>query len=168
MNRTEAALIARKAKADKTPPIDERFWNKVEKSGDDECWNWKASFRKHSEKYGAFWMNGRHHPSSRIAWILTNGEIPHGYVVCHKCDNPSCCNPSHLFIGLPSDNDADRVAKGRQCRGSAQKGAILNETIVLVIRAMSENIGMKKTAEITGIKYGTVRDVCARRSWRHV
>lgn len=167
MNRAEAAAIARAARQKNIPPVSERFWSKVEIRTESECWPWKASVRRKDEGYGAFWMNGRHHPSNRIAWTLINGEISDGLVVCHKCDNPGCCNPNHLFLGTPADNDADRVSKGRQCRGENQKNAVLNEVLVLVLRAMSENIGVKKAAETLGINYATARDACSRR-WRHV
>lgn len=167
MNRTEAAAIAREARQKNIPPLKERFWSKVDIRSDSECWPWNAAVRRKDEGYGAFWMNGRHHPSNRIAWTLTNGEIADGLVVCHKCDNPRCCNPSHLFLGTNAENDADRVSKGRQCRGSKQKNSVLNEVLVLVLRAMSENIGTKKAAQTLGINYATARDACSRR-WRHV
>lgn len=89
----------------------ERFWSKVDKRGEDECWEWK-DFRDRGG-YGKFWLNGKSVISSRVAWVIANGSIEDGLVVCHKCDNPSCCNPDHLFVGTNLDNVADRVAKGR-------------------------------------------------------
>lgn len=99
------------------PPA-ERFWNKVDKSGGlDACWPWTGA--RHPAGYGLFsvtrgvWPTGSH----RYAWELANGSIPEGRWVLHRCDNPPCCNPSHLFLGDCQDNETDKVSKGRQARG---------------------------------------------------
>jgi hypothetical protein len=92
-----------------------RFWSKVDKSGGpDACWNWMAKSRSHSGNgYGNFNYNGKAAHAHRVAWELTNGPIPNGLFGCHKCDNPLCCNPAHLFLGTAKDNSADMHAKGR-------------------------------------------------------
>lgn len=167
MTRTEAAVIARAARAAKAPSLFDRFWSKVSRGGDGECWNWTAAVRNKKEGYGAFWLNGRHQPASKVAWILTKGEVPAGKVVCHTCDNPPCCNPNHLFVGTRPENDADRVAKGRQCRGSKQKNAILTEDMVQRLRILASLVGIPQAAKRMGLKEGTARDACTR-SWRHV
>lgn len=64
--------------------------------------------------YGKISFNGRPIGAHRMAWILTNGPIPDGASVCHRCDNPPCCNPEHLFLGTQDDNMADMNTKGRQ------------------------------------------------------
>lgn len=94
----------------------ERFWVKVDKSPRQSgCWHWTA-FRD-SDGYGRFWLDGTMVSASRAAWILTKGDVPPGMEVLHRCDNPRCVNPDHLFLGTKTDNMADRDRKGRVARG---------------------------------------------------
>ena len=98
--------------------IAERFWSKVDFSG--ECWEWKA-FRNH-DGYGLFFVNRNVSMSgmivaSRFAWELFNGPIPDGLCALHNCDNPPCVNPSHLFLGTREKNNEDMVLKDRQSKG---------------------------------------------------
>lgn len=90
------------------------FWARVDKSaGPDACWPWTGStFRS---GYGQ--IGNRHLPvlAHRAAHQLTHGAIPRGACVLHRCDNPLCCNPAHLFVGSARDNARDKAAKGR-CR----------------------------------------------------
>lgn len=87
-----------------------RFWSKVSKT--QSCWVWTAS--KNADGYGSFAISRVTHRAHRVAWILTNGEIPDGLQVLHRCDNPSCVNPDHLFLGTVRDNSRDMITKGRQ------------------------------------------------------
>lgn len=101
---------------DKMSPCDkERFWSKVDVKSEEECWEWK-DIPKNSG-YGRLSVGGRNGvklPAHRIAKTLSMGEeIPDDLVVMHTCDNPPCCNPSHLEIGTISDNNIDKANKGR-------------------------------------------------------
>jgi len=80
----------------KNRPIPERFWEKVNICGDDECWNWLAY--KDQNNSGTFEIGRRSYLAHRVAWELTNGNIPKGLNLLHKCDNKLCCNPKHLFL----------------------------------------------------------------------
>ena len=91
----------------------DRFWSKVEEQ--DGCLVFKSYYDR--DGYGRYRLDGgRSAPkikAHRAAWILTHGEIPEGMFVLHKCDNPPCVNPEHLFLGTPKDNMIDMVRKGR-------------------------------------------------------
>lgn len=93
----------------------ERFWAKVSKGdGADTCWEWRGS-KMGEHSYGFFGHSeGRTVRAHRRAYELSFGIIPVGLNVLHRCDNPPCCNPSHLFLGTQADNIADMIAKGRQ------------------------------------------------------
>jgi hypothetical protein len=88
--------------------IAERFWEKVERRGPDECWPWLASSRRNG--YGRLWPSTTAH---RLAWELANGEQAGDLYVLHTCDNRLCCNPAHLYLGTHADNVRDRVGRER-------------------------------------------------------
>ncbi len=97
----------------------DQFWDKVEVSTSEECWNWTGC-RLNKKWYGIVnWRSVSRIPmtSHRIAWQLERGKIPDGMHVLHKCDNCLCCNPGHMFLGTHLDNVKDRVVKGRTASG---------------------------------------------------
>ena len=137
----------------------------------DGCWVWLGA--KNSHGYGLLAVNGRPVPTHRLAFELANGEIPGGKSVCHRCDTPACCRPSHLFLGTHAENMADRNAKGR-ARGGSNAGekhgrAKLAAEHVLAIReAVSAGHSLSAVAERFGISFSHVSAIALRKVWRHI
>lgn len=96
----------------------DRFMSKVDVRGNDECWPWTAS--KNHLGYGKFKHRGTVVNASRIALSVKTGAPLYGLVACHTCDNPTCCNPAHLYAGTQSDNMRDRWARFVRPLGTSQ------------------------------------------------
>ena len=146
----------------------ERFWPKVEMCGPNECWKWKAGFR--NKRYGSIAINRIPYCAHRVSFELTNGPIPIGMKVLHRCDNPSCVNPAHLFLGTQRDNIKDRDSKNRQSRGEMQGQSKLTNSDVREIRNMRKdfNYSFMKLADMFGVSDHTICEICNKKAWKHV
>ena len=145
-----------------------RFWSKVDKRGADECWNWIG--HKDKDGYGTFSTTSKNCTKAhRYSYYLEHGDIDPGKCVLHKCDNPPCCNPKHLFAGTSAENDLDRDKKGRQALGERTNRTHLKRKDVLRIRALSNN-GMTQEAisRLLGMSQTGVSSIVNRRTWGHV
>ena len=94
-----------------TPASTKRFWDKVGIRGHGECWEWTAT--KDSNGYGVCYSGGKQVKAHRYSWVMLHRDIRDGSCVLHRCDNPCCVNPDHLFLGQPKHNIKDMVHKGR-------------------------------------------------------
>ena len=134
------------------------FWAKVDRSaGTDACWPWARGRGRRG--YGQLKWRGRDARASRVAYELTFGPIPDGMFVCHKCDNPPCVNPAHLFLGTPADNMADAVRKGRL-------GHKVDWLLAKQIRAAhAEGMGVREIGRLAGIHYSMVSRIVNGQRW---
>lgn len=150
-----------------TPP-EVRFWDKVKKS--DGCWKWIGA--RDAQGYGIIRLGKesgfKNSHAHRLSWMIHFGEIGDACVL-HKCDNPECVNPNHLFLGTLAENSADMAQKGRACRGERHPLARLNAEKVHGIRqAAGSGLNQFQIARIFSISQPTVSSVLLRKTWRHV
>ena len=158
--------------------LPDRFWAKVDRRGPNDCWNWTAT--KSRDGYGHIHTDRLHaEKAHRVSYRLHFGEIPSGMAVMHRCDNPSCVNPSHLELGTLAENNADRNAKGRQAagerlslvkRGERHGAAKLSEHDVVAIRERfaAGRVSQDELALEYGVSRTNISAIIVRRSWRHV
>ena len=135
------------------------------------CHVWSGSLD--AEGYGRVSVRGRWRWAHRLVWELANGSIPDGLFVCHRCDNPPCCNPAHLFLGTNADNMADMVAKGRGLAGRRSGEDNPNHKLTSVdvkqIRALLEHGSTQvKVARLFSVSRRTVREIRDGLTWRVV
>lgn len=146
------------------------FWSRVDRRGPGECWPW-TGFRQ-PKGYGRLSWNGHGRAAHRLAWELTHGPIPDGLHACHTCDNPPCCNPTHLFLGTIADNNGDALAKGRRIvplkRGSTNGQARLTEAQVGEIRSLRGVVPQRALAARFGVSDATVCRAQTGVNWSHV
>jgi len=143
------------------PKLVTRFWQKVNIKEND-CWVWTGNSLKGR---GLFKVGLKNEYAPRISWVLEVGDIPENYCVLHKCDNPSCVNPAHLFLGTKGENNADRNAKGRQAKGERNNSKLTENDVALVKQLIGDGESLRSIAAL-GYSYTAIVDIKRGRTWR--
>lgn len=147
----------------------ERFWRRVQRGGESECWSWIGATTTYG--HGVFWISperGRESAHAVALELATGRRRPDGQHCCHRCDNPACCNPAHLYYGTPRQNSADMVARHRNRRGVEKVNALLSERQILEIRTryFSGETGASLADEF-GIAPGHLSNIVRGRMWKY-
>jgi hypothetical protein len=164
------------------PETNARFWSHIHVSRDSDCWLYtKGCF---PFGHGCFKAERKSWMAHRMAWVLLFGELAPNLCVLHRCDNPPCCNPAHLFLGTKSDNSADMISKGRHARGdrhAVRKNpllvtgmknprAVMTDDLVRELRTLWTTGEFR--AEDLGIKFGIstaqAYRIATGSQWTHV
>lgn len=149
--------------------------DKIEKNivkSETGCWEWVGTKRGESAGvyYGGTSIGGKSILAHRASYELYVGKIPDGMLVCHKCDNPKCVNPEHLFLGTHFDNARDMSIKNRGTNGEKSNNSKLTNTkaVEIVFAASMKNMKQKDIASVFGISEKTVNKIFNRKSWKHI
>jgi hypothetical protein len=151
--------------------VEDRFWSKVDRRGSDECWLWQST--RDPSGYGRFSVGGTAGSmliASRVAWAFTHGPISSEDQVLHRCDNPGCVNPDHLFLGTPRINSDAKVAKGRHAFGERNGNAKLTDEHVRAIRLCYAGgaVTQRTLASDYGVAQSIISGIVNDSRWRHV
>jgi hypothetical protein len=147
-----------------------RLWARVAKVPDG-CWVWQGA--RTPKGYGNFgggdktgrWCLYVH----RLSWEVHTGKIPDGLCVLHRCDNPPCVNPEHLFLGTKEENNHDCWVKGRYSRGEGRWKAVLKEKEIPAIRALlALGFSKPRIARIFAVTSGCIHAISIGKTWKHV
>lgn len=140
------------------------------------CWEWTGS--RDPKGYGCIWgrdlVSGKRRPmrATRVMYLLHHGVVPlrSDLYICHRCDNPTCVNPDHLFAGTPKENNEDMYRKGRSRHavGSAVGASRLSAEQVLAIRERAGTTSARSLAREFGVSHPAINDVINRKTWRHI
>ena len=155
--------------------LEKNFWMRVDRRGNDDCWEWLGGKRN---GYGRLYHRGKYKTAHRVSWRLHFGSIPKRLCVCHHCDNKSCVNPLHLFVGTIADNNKDRDKKGRwksrflygkdhPQHGTNSQFNKLTEDDVMEIRKLcaSGQYTLREIGKMFGVVHGIISGIKQGRKW---
>ena len=160
--------IDRRGRFDHHGTDEERLRRQIGAEDRRGCWPWLGTIN--NKGYGMVSLNGRGMAAHRAVYmVLTGKPIPRELDLCHRCDNPKCVNPDHMFFGTRTDNMRDASAKGRMARGMRHPHAILTDGQVKEIRERVRSGEVQRhIAASMGIDFRTLNAVATRKSWGHL
>ncbi len=150
-----------------------RILSNVKRNG--LCIEWQGALSDNG--YGRINVSGRYNRVHRVVYELYHRPIPEGMYICHRCDNPRCCNPDHLFAGTPWQNSRDMLSKGRhkafaqgEVAGGKNPRALLTDDDVVKIREQyaNGNVTLKQLAKEYGVHFDTISKAINRVTWSHL
>lgn len=146
--------------------LEERFFSKINKI-ENGCWEWNGA--KNEQGYGKLGIDYKVYSAHRVSYELHYKKIPNNVFVCHKCDNPSCCNPKHLFLGTHKQNMFDRNSKNRQLKGIQMPLAKLSEEDVIEIKnLLLSGMKQKDIAQKYNIHSSIISEIKNNKTWKHI
>jgi ribosomal protein S27AE len=148
--------------------VDERFWEKVDKRGPDECWPWLAKAKNHGD-YGILRVAGRNYVATHISWMIAHGRrVPKGKIVRHKCDNPKCVNPAHLQLGTARQNMQDCIDRGRfrprGCRNPEER-LRRDQIIAVALLYRERTFGYHRISKVLKVSPYEIRNTIRQKTW---
>lgn len=160
------AIFMNHCKYDEACTAEMRFWGKVNKDGHGGCWVWLG----YRQKFGHGWLGDDYGLAHRYAWKIAGHGLRDEDCLLHKCDNPPCVNPAHLFVGDRVANSADSVAKDRHARGERNRWATMTEAQVLELlaRATGKRGEQTRFAREYGTTPAVIGNILRGKTWRHL
>lgn len=143
-----------------------RFFSKFKQT--EGCWNWEGCL---SSGYGVIGSGGNRMKAHRVSWEIHNGKIPKQKCVCHKCDNPKCVNPDHLFLGTHQKNMDDMISKGRANKAHGEDVGLSKLTVIEVVaikRLRERKVKVKDLSFAFNTSDSTIKNILYGRTWRCV
>lgn len=144
-------------------PVQNRFWDKVDKKEGEGCWEWNSAISKTG--YGVINVERKTTKAHRVSWEMHYGPIPEGMMVCHKCDNPKCVRPDHLFLGDSLANNLDMTLKERHGRMRFTHEQV--ERIRALYGRHRDHLSHERIAEWFGVSKATISHMMTGRNWRN-
>lgn len=162
--KTSCGCVKKIKSVRKPQPILERLMSKIRYT--ESCWIWEGTKYK---GYGCIQIKGKHCRPHRLLFEHFKGEIPKGMSLCHFCDNPSCVNPDHLWIGTTQDNSNDMIKKGRSLKGTKNHKCIIDDDKALYIRFLCDNgYSVLSISKYFDISRGAIYAIKYRKNWKHL
>lgn len=154
--------------------LQERFESKIMPEPMSGCWLWTGCLLgKNNNGYGYFSINNKPRVAHRVSYQIYIGEIPDGLLVCHTCDQRSCVNPQHLFLGTYADNANDMISKGRntkiRARGESASNSKLTNTEVLKIRELhGSGVKVRDISNMFSVTKENINAIIRGKTWKHL